>query len=114
MIIRPDVVPLLPKDTAYVANAVCGKNHPYLTIGDQLPDLLSTMDLAPLAPFENASTWTLAFCTLVTILQFVENLPDRTAAGASRTRVEWKYVLRLPLAYPGSCFTTVSARFFAP
>jgi transposase len=101
MVIPPDVFPLLPKDTAYVANAVFGKRHVYLTIGDQLPDLLARIDLAPLEPFENAPTWTLAFCALVTILQFVESLPDGRVTAASRTRVDWKYVLRLPLAYPG-------------
>lgn len=101
MVIEPDIFPPLPKDIAYVADAVLGKGHLYLAIGDRLPDLLAKVDLAPLAPFENASTWTLAFCALVTILQFAENLPDRRAAAASRLRVDWKYVLRLPLAYPG-------------
>ena len=100
MVIPPDIFPLLPKDTAYVANTVFGKRPVYLTIGDQLPDLLAKIDLAPLG-FENASTWTLVFCALVTVLQFVENLPDCRVAVASRTRIDWKYALRLPIAYPG-------------
>jgi len=101
MVIRPSTFPILPKDTAYVATTVFGKSHPYLSIGDQLPDLLDRVDLAPLAPFENASPWKSAVCALVTVLQFMENLPDCRVTAASRTRVDWKYVLRLPIAYPG-------------
>ena len=39
--------------------------------------------------------------TLVTILQFAEGLSDRQAADAVRSRIDWKYVLRLPLTDPG-------------
>ncbi|GHO48743.1 hypothetical protein KSX_69060 [Ktedonospora formicarum] len=38
--------------------------------------------------------WRLAF---VTVLQFVEGLSDRQAAEAVRTRIDWKYALRLEL-----------------
>ncbi|MBO0778539.1 MAG: transposase, partial [Ktedonobacteraceae bacterium] len=34
--------------------------------------------------------WRLA---LVTIMQFVEGLPDRQAADAVRSRIDWKYAL---------------------
>jgi transposase len=44
------------------------------------------------------SPWRLA---LVTILQFAEGLSDRQAAHAVRSRIDWKYVLRLELADPG-------------
>ncbi len=93
--------PLLPRDTAYVANAVFGKRHLYLIVGDHLPQILTEIDLSQLGPFEKASDWTLALCSLVTVLQYVENLPDRRAAEASRIRADWKYILRLPHAYPG-------------
>jgi transposase len=42
--------------------------------------------------------WRLA---LVTILQFAEGLSDRQAADAVRSRLDWKYVLRLELTDPG-------------
>jgi transposase len=42
--------------------------------------------------------WRLA---LVTILQCVEGLSDRQAANAVRSRIDWKYVLRLELTDPG-------------
>ena len=42
--------------------------------------------------------WRLA---LVTILQFAEGLADRQAADAVRSRIDWKYALRLELTDPG-------------
>ncbi len=42
--------------------------------------------------------WRLA---LVTIFQFLENLTDRQAADALRSRIDWKYSLSLPLTDAG-------------
>jgi len=42
--------------------------------------------------------WRLA---LATLLQFSENLSDRRAADAVRSRIDWKYLLGLPLSDPG-------------
>jgi len=42
--------------------------------------------------------WRLA---LVTVIQFAENLPDRQAADAERSRIDWKYALALELTDPG-------------
>jgi Transposase domain (DUF772) len=42
--------------------------------------------------------WRLA---LITVLQFLEALPDRQAADAVRGRMEWKSLLGLPLEDPG-------------
>src|SRR5262249_27531208 len=39
---------------------------------------------------------------LVTVLQRAENLTGRMAAEAVRTRLDWKYLLGLPLEDPGS------------
>src|SRR6266702_2058407 len=38
---------------------------------------------------------------LVTVLQRAENLPDRQAADAVRMRLDWQYLLGLPLDDPG-------------
>ena len=44
------------------------------------------------------SPWRLA---LVTVLQFREDLSDRPAADAVRARIDWKYLLGLPIDDPG-------------
>lgn len=38
---------------------------------------------------------------LITIMQFLENLTDRQAAEAVRSRIDWKYILGLTLDDPG-------------
>jgi transposase len=44
---------------------------------------------------------------LITILQFVENLSDRQAADAVRARIDWKYLLSLPLSDSGFDFSVL-------
>jgi transposase len=101
MSIRSSVLPPLPWDTARAAEAAFGRGNFYLTIGDQFEQLLSDIDFASLGPDGQQSPSTLADLALVTIFQFLEDLPDRRAAEAIRTRTDWKYALHLPLAYPG-------------
>jgi transposase len=45
--------------------------------------------------------WSPSRLALVTVLQEVENLTDRLAAEAVRARIDWKYLLGLPLDDPG-------------
>ena len=45
--------------------------------------------------------WSPSRLALVTILQREENLADRAAAEAVRTRIDWQYLLGLPLDDPG-------------
>ena len=49
--------------------------------------------------------WRLA---LVALLQFAENLSDRRAADAARGWIDWKYLLGLDLADPGSDASVLS------
>ena len=51
------------------------------------------------------SPWRLA---LVTIMQFAENLTDRQAADAVRSRIDWKYALGLELTDAGFHFSVLS------
>jgi transposase len=45
--------------------------------------------------------WSPSRLALVTVLQRAENLPDRAAAEAVRTRIDWQYLLGLPWDDPG-------------
>jgi len=93
--------PPLPRDTARAAEAAFGKGNIYLTIGDQLERLLADVDPTDLAATRDKPAATLAILALVTAFQSAENLPDRRAAEAIRTRRDWKYALHLPLDGPG-------------
>jgi len=101
MLIRPAPFPPLPRDTAGAAEAVFGKGNIYLTIGDQMESLLAEVDLTDLAVSQEKPAATLAMLAFVTAFQYAENLPDRRAAEALRTRTDWKYALHLSLDYPG-------------
>lgn len=41
-------------------------------------------------------------------MQFMEDLPDRQAAEAVRSRIDWKYALSLELGDPGFDFSVLS------
>ena len=45
---------------------------------------------------------------LATVLQYMEGLSDRQAADAVRARIDWKYLLGLPLTDPGFDHTVLS------
>jgi hypothetical protein len=45
--------------------------------------------------------WPPSRLAVVTVLQMAEDLTDRQAAGAVRTRLDWQYALGLGLADPG-------------
>jgi Transposase domain (DUF772) len=92
--------PPIPNDTVHAVKAMPGKGV-YLTIGDQFEQLLADIAPARLDPSGMQSASTLAVLALVTIFQFAENLPDRRAAEATRTRPDWKYALHLAQTYPG-------------
>jgi len=52
--------------------------------------------------------WSPSRLALVTVLQRAENLTDRPAAEAVRTRIDWQYLLGLPLDDPGFDPTVLS------
>jgi transposase len=91
---------LPPIDAIYASEAM-SVNSSYLIIGDQIEQLLAEVELARLDPSGTQTAATLATLALITVFQFVENLPDHRAAEATRTRLDWKYALHLPRTYPG-------------
>jgi transposase len=62
-------------------------------------------DLFPSRGQPAEAPWRLA---LVTVFQFLERLPDRQAADAVRSRLDWKYALSLELTDPGFDHTVLS------
>jgi transposase len=99
--LRPEPIDPVPAETARVARAAFPKGHPYLRLADQIEDLFTDQLFTALFPTHGQpafSPWRLA---LVSILEFAEGLSDRQAADAVRSRLDWKYVLRLELTDPG-------------
>ncbi len=99
--LRLQPLPSLPDEAARIARAAFPKGHPYLALADTLGDLFADEQFGALFPQRGQSAlapWRLA---LATILQFAEGLSDVHASNAIRSRIDWKYVLRLELADAG-------------
>lgn len=101
MSLQPTLMYVVPEQTANVAKAAFPKRTLCLHIYDHLGSIFEDQDFGDLfsrrgqpaaAPFRLA---------LVTLLQFVEGLSDRSAADAVRGRIDWKYLLCLELDDPG-------------
>ncbi|RPJ43929.1 MAG: IS1182 family transposase [Chloroflexi bacterium] len=98
----------VPEETTRVARAAFPKGNVYLILRDELNPIYDNELFADLfshtgQPAE--SPWRLA---LVTILQFAEELSDRQAADAVRGRIDWKYLLGLPLEDAGFHYSVLS------
>jgi transposase len=105
---HPHPVPPIPEETVRVARAAFPKGNLYLTLRDKLDTLYQDDDFSTLYPQRGQpahSPWRLA---LITILQFMENLSDCQAAEAVRARIDWKYLLSLPLSDSGFDFSVLS------
>jgi transposase len=109
MSLRPHPMSAVPTETARVAQAAFPKGNLYMTLQDELATLSRDADFVDLFPTHGqpaACPWRLA---LVCILQFVDHLPDRQAAEAVRSRIDWKYALGLELTDSGFDVSVLSA-----
>jgi transposase len=98
----------VPEETVRVARAAFPKGNPYVTLRNELETIYHDSQFASLFSQRGQSAespWRLA---MVTILQFAENLSDRQAAEAVRSRIDWKYLLGLELEDPGFNFSVLS------
>ncbi|MEM9807108.1 MAG: transposase [Cyanobacteria bacterium P01_D01_bin.56] len=94
----------VPAETACIAHQIFLKGNRYLTLRDELGSIYSDRDFETLFPTHGQPAqcpWRLA---LVSVMQFAEDLSDRQAAEAVRTRIDWKYALALELDDTGFDF----------
>jgi transposase len=94
-------------ETASVAHAAFPKGNLYMTMRDEIGTLYSDQDFEELFSTHGqpaVSPWRLA---LVCVMQFMEELSDRQAADAVRSRIDWKYALDLELTDPGFDFSVL-------
>lgn len=108
MALKPQVVYLVPEETARVARAIFPKGHPYMRMYDTLGTIFQDRDFSALFPHDGQPAEAPVRLALATILQFAEGLSDRQAADAVRSRIDWKYLLCLDLTDPGFDHTVLS------
>jgi transposase len=101
MTLFPQAIGPIPEETARIARAANPKGTLAMWLRDALGAIYTDADFADLYPERGQpalAPWRLA---MVTLLQYAEDLTDRQAAEAVRTRLDWKYVLGLELADAG-------------
>jgi transposase len=102
MSLHSEPFPILPEATGRVARAAFRrKGNIYLTIGDRLGTLFDDVDFGCLYAADGKPALSPNLLALVTVFQFMENLSDREAADAVRSRLDWKYALHLSLEDTG-------------
>ena len=92
-----------PEMVAAVAAMYRGKRERPLpvVVRDQLGEWLADEQFAGAYGKRGKPGWPPGRLALVTVFQMAEDLTDRQAAEAVRTRIDWKYALGLGLADPG-------------
>jgi transposase len=108
MSLHSSPIPPVPDETARVARAACPRGNLFMQMRDALGAIYTDEQFADLFPVRGQpaeAPWRLA---LVTVFQFLEHLPDRQAADAVRSRLDWKYALSLELTDPGFDHTVLS------
>jgi len=98
----------IPPATARVARAAFRKGTLCMRIRDALGPVFADEQFAELFSERGRPGWSPARLAWVLVLQFLENLTDRAAADAVRSRIEWKYLLGLELEDPGFDFSVLS------
>jgi transposase len=107
MAMHPSLIDPVPEETARVARAAFRKGTLLMRVRDEIGVLYDDTMFAGLYDARGQSAiapWRLA---LVTLFQFLENLSDRQAAEAVRSRIDWKYALSLELTDPGFDFSVL-------
>ncbi len=105
MTMEPRELGAMPADTRAVGERVLGEGDPYRVLGDRVAGLITDDQFAALYDARGRRAISPSLLALVTLFQFVEDVPDRAAARMVAVRLDWKYALRLPLGDAGFDFT---------
>ena len=92
------IIPPIPRETARAAGEVFGRSNFYIQVGEHLESLLEGIQMEYVLETEKSwGTGGDTILALVTLFQFVDGLTDEQATEATRTRIDWKFAMHLPL-----------------
>ena len=106
--LKPESSYQIPEETVKVAKAAFPNGNIYLTLRDHLGSIFNDATFKDLYPSLEQPAESLGRLALITIMQYLEDLPDRQAAEAVRSRIDWKYMLGLRLDDPGFDYLVLS------
>lgn len=98
----------VPEETARIARQVFPNGNRYMKLRDEFGSVYRDQDFTDLFSTYGQPAqcpWRLA---LICVMQFAEDLSDRQAAEAVRSRIDWKYALSLEITDPGFDFSVLS------
>jgi transposase len=108
MSLQPQSIPPVPEMTVKVARRAFRKGNVYMQMRDTLGTFFTDDKFADLYPADGQPAYAPWRLALVSVMQFAENLTDRQAADAVRSRIDWKYALSLELTDEGFDFSVLS------
>ena len=92
MSLHPEPIGEVPEETARVAKACFPRGNRYIRLRDTLGTIFDDHEFADLFPQRGQpaeAPWRLA---VVCLVQYIEELTDRQAADAGRSRMDIKYL----------------------
>lgn len=106
--LKPNRQEAIPEETIKVAKAAFPMGNMYLSLRDTLGPIYEDGMFQDLYPSLGQPAESPERLALITVMQYVEDLSDRQAAEAVRSRIDWKYMLGLRLEDPGFDFSVLS------
>jgi transposase len=91
----------IPADTVELGEVLLKPDDPYRLVGQEASRFFRFEDFVSLYKSIGRGAICPIVLSLVTVFQFLENLPDREAAKQARLRIDWKYALHQPLTWLG-------------
>src|SRR5690242_4077515 len=98
---QPQGLPQIPEQTAAVARAAFPQGSLAMRVRDRLGGVFADKPFADAFGVRGAPGLSPGALSLVTVLQFAENLTDRQAAVMAVRAIDWKYALGLELTDTG-------------
>ncbi|MBX7268753.1 transposase [Micromonospora sp. Llam7] len=108
MSMRPWVSVEIPAQTVAVVQAACPGGTRVTRVRDALGPIFDDQEFAGWFAAEGRSAVAPGLLAMVCVLQAMEDLTDRDAADAVRTRMDWKYALGLALDDTGFHYSVLS------
>jgi len=108
MSLQAQPIPNIPELTTKVARRAFRKGTVYMQMRDVLGTFFTDDQFGDQYPADGQPAYAPWRLALVSVMQFAENLTDRQAADAVRSRIDWKYALSLELTDEGFDFSVLS------
>ncbi|GAA3478123.1 hypothetical protein GCM10018966_026530 [Streptomyces yanii] len=105
---QPKGLPAVPAQTEAVARAAFPKGSLPIRVRDRLAEVFADEPFADAFGVRGAPGMSPAVLSLVTVLQFAENLTDRQAAAMAVRAIDWKYAIGAELTDTGFDHTVLT------